>query len=80
MLSGVPAHVDGRMLGIAAAAKARLINGDRMWHYVEGIENFDPVWPLHGIRILPGPSRCGSTAPVSGSPCRCSPASTPSAP
>jgi len=56
MLSGVPAHVDGRMLGIAAAAKARLVNGDRMWHYVEGIENFDPVWPLHGIRILPGPS------------------------
>jgi len=56
MLSGVPAHVDGRMLGIAAEAKARLVNGDRMWHYVEGIENFDPVWPSHGIRILPGPS------------------------
>ncbi|QEO09684.1 FAD-binding dehydrogenase [Protaetiibacter larvae] len=56
MLSGVPAHVDGRMLGIAAAAKARLVNGDRMWHYVEGIENHSPVWPLHGIRILPGPS------------------------
>ncbi|AYF97040.1 FAD-binding dehydrogenase [Protaetiibacter intestinalis] len=56
MLSGVPAHVDGRMLGIAAKAKARLVNGDRMWHYVEGIENHSPVWPLHGIRILPGPS------------------------
>jgi predicted oxidoreductase len=27
-----------------------------MWHYVEGIENFDPIWPMHGIRILPGPS------------------------
>ena len=27
-----------------------------MWHYVEGIANWDPVWPLHGIRILPGPS------------------------
>ncbi len=56
MLSGVPAHVDGRMLGIAEAAGARLINGDRMWHYVEGIQNWDPVWNLHGIRILPGPS------------------------
>ncbi len=56
MLSGVPAHVDGRMLGIAAKAKARLVNQDRMWHYVEGIENHSPVWPLHGIRILPGPS------------------------
>jgi predicted oxidoreductase len=56
MLSGVPAHVDGRMLGIAEEGGARLVNGDRMWHYVEGIENFDPVWPLHGIRILPGPS------------------------
>ncbi|MDM4764074.1 FAD-binding dehydrogenase [Galbitalea sp. SE-J8] len=56
MLSGVPAHVDGRMLGIAAAAGARLVNGDRMWHYVEGIENFAPVWARHGIRILPGPS------------------------
>jgi len=56
MLSGVPAHVDGRMLGIAETAGARLINGDRMWHYTEGIQNWDPVWERHGIRILPGPS------------------------
>lgn len=56
LLSGVPAHVDGRMLGIAAATGGRLINGDRMWHYVEGIHNWSPLWPQHGIRILPGPS------------------------
>ncbi|MEN0085598.1 MAG: FAD-binding dehydrogenase [Leifsonia sp.] len=56
MLSGVPAHVDGRMLGIAETAGAHLINGDRMWHYTEGIQNWDPVWERHGIRILPGPS------------------------
>jgi predicted oxidoreductase len=56
MLSGVPAHVDGRMLAITEAAGARLINRDRMWHYVEGIQNYDPVWARHGIRILPGPS------------------------
>ncbi|WP_060916230.1 FAD-binding dehydrogenase [Microbacterium oleivorans] len=56
MLSGVPAHVDGRMLGVAGTAGAHLINGDRMWHYVEGIQNHSPVWPRHGIRILPGPS------------------------
>jgi uncharacterized protein len=56
MLSGVPAHVDGRMIGTAATAGAHLINGDRMWHYVEGITNFAPVWARHGIRILPGPS------------------------
>ncbi|OZM73757.1 FAD-binding dehydrogenase [Amycolatopsis antarctica] len=56
MLSGVPAHVDGRMLGISEDAGANLINRDRMWHYVEGIENHSPVWPSHGIRILPGPS------------------------
>ena len=56
LLSGVPAHVDGRMLGISERAGANLINGDRMWHYVEGITNYAPVWPQHGIRILPGPS------------------------
>lgn len=56
MLSGVPAYVDGSMMPVTAAAGARLINGDRMWHYVEGIRNWDPVWPSHGIRILPGPS------------------------
>jgi uncharacterized protein len=56
MLSGVPAHVDGRMIAISQAAGARIINPDRMWHYVEGIENWSPIWPLHGIRILPGPS------------------------
>lgn len=56
MLSGVPAHVDGRMLAVAEAAGGRLINGDRMWHYVEGIANWAPIWPAHAIRILPGPS------------------------
>ena len=56
MLSGVPAHVDGRMLAITEKAGARLVNGDRMWHYVEGIQNYAPVWARHGIRILPGPS------------------------
>ena len=56
MISGVPAHVDGRMLQIAQDAGASSINPDRMWHYVEGINNWDPIWPMHGIRILPGPS------------------------
>jgi len=56
MLSGVPAHVDGRMIEIAQAAGANVINPDRMWHYTEGIANWDPIWPRHGIRILPGPS------------------------
>ncbi|MER7464932.1 FAD-binding dehydrogenase [Streptomyces sp. NPDC097981] len=56
MLSGVPAHVDGLMLGIAEEAGASHINKDRMWHYTEGIENWNPIWAGHGIRILPGPS------------------------
>ena len=56
MISGVPEHVDGRMIGITEEAGGRLINRDRMWHYVEGIRNWSPIWPRHGIRILPGPS------------------------
>jgi predicted oxidoreductase len=56
MISGVPAHVDGRMLEISQAAGGSIINPDRMWHYTEGIQNWDPIWPMHGIRILPGPS------------------------
>src|SRR5229473_437935 len=56
MLTGVPAHVDGRMLAITQAAGGTVINPDRMWHYVEGIQNWKPIWPNHGIRILPGPS------------------------
>ncbi|WP_438294675.1 FAD-binding dehydrogenase [Streptomyces sp. HUAS TT7] len=56
MLSGVPAHVDGLMLGIAEEAGAHHINRDRMWHYTEGIQNWNPIWARHGIRILPGPS------------------------
>ncbi|NGN94021.1 FAD-binding dehydrogenase [Nocardioides sp. KC13] len=56
MVTGVPAYVDGRMLDISAAAGARLVNRDRMWHYTEGLRNWNPVWPGHGIRILPGPS------------------------
>lgn len=56
MIAGVPAHVDGRMIAISEAAGGHVINGDRMWHYTEGVRNWDPIWPNHGIRILPGPS------------------------
>ncbi|WP_328361972.1 FAD-binding dehydrogenase [Mycobacterium sp. NBC_00419] len=56
MITGVPAYVDGRMLDIAAGSGVRLVNRDRMWHYTEGIQNWDPIWPKHAIRILPGPS------------------------
>lgn len=56
LITGVPDHVDGRMLAIAEAAGGRVINRDRMWHYVEGVKNFDPIWTDHAIRILPGPS------------------------
>jgi uncharacterized protein len=56
MISGVPDHVDGRMLDITEKAGGRIVNRDRMWHYTEGIKNHSPVWTNHGIRILPGPS------------------------
>jgi len=56
MVAGVPAHVDGRMLEITRAAGGNVINSDRMWHYVEGVHNWSPIWDNHGIRILPGPS------------------------
>lgn len=56
MVSGVPPHVDGLMLGVARQAGAAVINADRMWHYTEGLRNWAPIWPDHGIRILPGPS------------------------
>ncbi|KRB25856.1 MULTISPECIES: FAD-binding dehydrogenase [Mesorhizobium] len=56
MIAGVPDHVDGRMLAITEAAGGSIINRDRMWHYVEGIRNWAPIWTEHAIRILPGPS------------------------
>jgi len=56
LISGVPAHVDGRMLAITEKAGGNVVNRDRMWAYVEGVHNWDPIWPDHAIRILPGPS------------------------
>lgn len=56
MVCGVPAYVDGKMIGISENSGAHIINPDRMWHYTEGIQNWNPIWPKHGIRILPGPS------------------------
>ncbi|WHT23629.1 FAD-binding dehydrogenase [Crossiella sp. CA-258035] len=56
MITGVPAHVDGRMLGISEQAGARIVNRDRMWHYTEGMANHTPIWPQHGIRVLAAPS------------------------
>ncbi|NLG44887.1 FAD-binding dehydrogenase [Gordonia sp. (in: high G+C Gram-positive bacteria)] len=56
MISGVPDYVDGRMLGITEAAGGNIVNRDRMWHYTEGIQNWNPIWSDHAIRIIPGPS------------------------
>jgi predicted oxidoreductase len=56
MIAGVPAYVDGRMLEITERAGGNIVNRDRMWHYTEGIVNWDPIWPNHAIRIIPGPS------------------------
>jgi len=56
MVAGVPHHVDGRMIEVSRKAGADVINTDRMWHYVEGIRNWDPIWPNHGIRVLSAPS------------------------
>lgn len=69
MISGVPDYVDGRMLKITESAGGTIINRDRMWHYTEGLHNWNPIWSQHGIRILPGPSSlwfdaCGRRLPV----------------
>jgi len=56
MVLGVPAYVDGRGIDMAVNAGGHVINADRMWHYTEGLRNWNPIWPNHGIRILPGPS------------------------
>ena len=53
---GVPHHVDGRGIDITENAGGRVINRDRMWHYTEGLQNWNPIWPDHGIRVIPGPS------------------------
>nr|WP_255695365.1 FAD-binding dehydrogenase [Phyllobacterium sp. T1018] len=73
LISGVPDHVDGLMLGIAERAGAHLINSDRMWHYVEGVHNWDPIWTNHAIRILPGPSSLWFDAEGSRLPAPCLP-------
>ncbi|GKX35074.1 MAG: FAD-binding dehydrogenase [Rhizobiaceae bacterium MnEN-MB40S] len=73
MISGVPAHVDGRMLAISEAAGAAIINSDRMWHYTEGVKNWAPIWPAHGIRILPGPSSLWFDAEGNRMPIPCLP-------
>jgi predicted oxidoreductase len=56
MVAGVPHHVDGRMVAITQNAGGAVINADRMWHYVEGLKNWNPIWPNHGIRVLSAPS------------------------
>jgi predicted oxidoreductase len=39
MITGVPAHVDGRMPAITENAGGRIVNPDRMWHCTEGRRN-----------------------------------------
>ncbi len=73
LVSGVPEHVDGLLLDIVKDAGAELINTDRMWHYTEGVQNWDPIWPHHGIRILPGPSSMWFDATGDRLPAPCMP-------
>jgi predicted oxidoreductase len=73
MVAGVPHHVDGRMVAITQAAGGAVINADRMWHYTEGVRNWAPIWPNHGIRILPGPSSLWFDATGKRLPAPCMP-------
>jgi predicted oxidoreductase len=73
MVAGVPHHVDGRMVAITQAAGGAVINADRMWHYTEGVRNWAPIWPNHGIRILPGPSSLWFDATGNRLPAPCMP-------
>ncbi|MCB1422174.1 MAG: FAD-binding dehydrogenase, partial [Nitratireductor sp.] len=73
LISGVPRHVDGRMIAITKNAGAAIINEDRMWHYTEGVQNWDPIWPDHAIRILPGPSSLWFDAEGNRFPAPCLP-------
>ncbi len=73
MVCGVPHHVDGRMIGITKKAGGATINTDRMWHYTEGVKNWAPIWPAHGIRILPGPSSMWFDATGNRLPAPCLP-------
>lgn len=56
LISGVPSHVDGHMQETVKNQGGQVINPDRMWHYTEGLRNWNSIWPHHGIRVLPGPS------------------------
>src|SRR5690625_4814858 len=56
MISGVPAHVDGRMLAITEQAGGQIVNRDRTWHYSVGILIWYSLREIHGLRILPRPS------------------------
>ena len=62
MITGVPDHVDGRMLGITESAGGTIINRDRMWHYVEGIKNWesdlDQACDPHSARAVVAVARC----------------------
>ena len=73
MICGVLHHVDGRMQGITQKAGGAIINADRMWHYCEGVKNWDPIWPKHGIRVLPGPSSMWFDAEGNRLPAPCLP-------
>jgi predicted oxidoreductase len=73
MICGVPHHVDGRMQNITCEAGGAIINSDRMWHYTEGVKNWNPIWPNHAIRILPGPSSMWFDAEGNRMPAPCLP-------
>lgn len=55
---GVPAHVDGRMIGITEEAGASVINRDRMWKYVPPPPPKQSLTPIH--RLPPVHILCSS--------------------
>jgi hypothetical protein len=61
------------MLQISEDAGAAIVNRDRLWAYTEGVHNWDPIWPDHGIRILPGPSSLWLDATGTRLPAPCFP-------
>ena len=56
MLNGSIPEADGRLLDRAADLGANITHLPKMWNYAAGVRHWEPLFPNHGLSLVPGKS------------------------
>ena len=56
MINGSMPEADGKLMDIARGLGANVTHLEKMWNYAAGVRHWKPLYPNHGLSLVPGKS------------------------